>query len=443
LAKAESSFTCSLTERGWKIAISGLVSAFLGLLFNDLLLLAAPTVMLLVFAIQLVNLRREYFSIEKLLYLNPKLVEAKLTLGEAVNQTLELSSSLKSGAQVSSELEGVKFENPVVEPGISKKEIHFQPTYSGEYTQDNLPISLIDNYGLLKTKARIAFSFNVKVYPKTAVAAVEAAKFLSGADIYSQGEEATQLRGSGYEYADTRPYVHGDPLRSVDWKATARLNKLMVRDYYVEGGARVKLIFDSTSPDPASKDDLSSAFVKTTLSLAQSGIKIGLVIIGDGKVREHQDLEPYDAVALALKTVFNENRSVIKPFYELLDPGFTPRFNTIIEGSDSRAPKIYDSLKSTYEESSLSWSFSDEVKRSVIYLSCLTGDPLELLYLARVLRFKGWELVVLQPSRPWVWVDDLSESKKIWESYNKLYRILEREAIDVESNLDAINSLVK
>lgn len=271
MAKAGSGFRFSLTERGWRVTVSCLALAFLGLLFNDLLFLAVPVVLLLVFAIQLVRLRRDYFGVGELLSLTPESVEAELTFGKAVNQDLELSSSLKSVAQISSELEGVKFESQVVEPGNSRIVIHFKPAYSGEYRQDNLVVSLVDGYGLFKSEVRLAFSFNVKVYPKTAVVAVEAAKFLSGADIYSQGEEPTQLRGSGYEYADTRPYLQGDPLRSVDWKATARLDKLMVRDYYVEGGARVKVIFDGAAPDPASKDDLSSAFVKTTLSLAQSG----------------------------------------------------------------------------------------------------------------------------------------------------------------------------
>lgn len=51
-------------------------------------------------------------------------------------------------------------------------------------------------------------------------------------------------RGEGHEFESLRPYVTGDDTRHVDWKASARRQKLIVRQLQVERGQQIAIMLD-------------------------------------------------------------------------------------------------------------------------------------------------------------------------------------------------------
>jgi len=62
-----------------------------------------------------------------------------------------------------------------------------------------------------------------------------------------QGIHRQQRAGVGFELLELREYVEGDPPKAIAWKASARRNKLMTRQYESEVPVRVQLIVDGTA----------------------------------------------------------------------------------------------------------------------------------------------------------------------------------------------------
>ena len=66
---------------------------------------------------------------------------------------------------------------------------------------------------------------------------------------YQPGGTASALRlGDSFEFIGNREYRDGDSVRAIDWRATARLNRPVVREYQEEFLQRVTVILDTHAP---------------------------------------------------------------------------------------------------------------------------------------------------------------------------------------------------
>ena len=68
---------------------------------------------------------------------------------------------------------------------------------------------------------------------------------------YQPGGTASAFQlGDSFEFIGNREYREGDPVRAIDWRATARLSRPVVREYREEFLQRVTLILDTHAPAP-------------------------------------------------------------------------------------------------------------------------------------------------------------------------------------------------
>ncbi len=119
----------------------------------------------------------------------------------------------------------------------------------GQYDITGFTVTTKFPFGFLQKTRRFAASGTIVVYP-----AVDAAVSVPKALSEALGARETNRRGLGADLYAIRQYRDGDRRRDIDWKATAKTRRLMVRDRLREDERRVTVRFD---PRPAR--DLSSA----------------------------------------------------------------------------------------------------------------------------------------------------------------------------------------
>ncbi|HET7305400.1 MAG TPA: DUF58 domain-containing protein [Segeticoccus sp.] len=104
------------------------------------------------------------------------------------------------------------------------------------------------------------------------------------------GRSAVRTRGQGTEFDSLRDYVEGDDVRSIDWRATARRQSVVVRTWQPERDRRVVLVLDTSRVSAARVGDTPrlDAAMDAALLLAalasRAGDRVDL-LAGDRRVR--------------------------------------------------------------------------------------------------------------------------------------------------------------
>jgi len=133
------------------------------------------------------------------------------------------------------------------------------------------------------------------------------------------GRHASRLRGRGLAFEELRHYAQGDDVRTMDWKATARLRSPQVRVYSEERERPVLLVVDQRRPMFfGSRRAMKSVTAAEIAGLAawrglSSGDRVGGVLFNDGEI---VDLHPHRSqtrVLRVLHELVRLNRMLLEP----------------------------------------------------------------------------------------------------------------------------------
>ena len=116
----------------------------------------------------------------------------------------------------------------------------------GEYILNGYRIETDFPFGIIRSSRRVLERRAVLVYPRfTPLTRVQ----LAGGRRYQPGGVAlASILGDSVEFIGNREYREGDNVRDIDWHATARLNKPIVREFREEYLMRVAVILDTHVP---------------------------------------------------------------------------------------------------------------------------------------------------------------------------------------------------
>jgi len=138
-----------------------------------------------------------------------------------------------------------------------------------------------DRFGLFQFESRVDRRVPLRVYP--------GARTLRGLvrpheTRVTVGNQVARTKGDGIEFADLRPFVPGDRVRRVNWRASARQGALWVNDAHPERNTDIVLFLDTFAEARSAAGSTLDAAVRAATALAARYLdgrdRVGLVRLG-------------------------------------------------------------------------------------------------------------------------------------------------------------------
>jgi uncharacterized protein (DUF58 family) len=160
-------------------------------------------------------------------------------------------------------------------------ELPLRCAHWGVYLVGELLLRARDPFGLLAFEQTLDLRRPLKVYPRGE--AVQ--KLLRPLETQAfAGTQTPRARGEGIEFSDLRPFVPGDRVRRVNWRATARRGEPWVNETHPERNADVVIFLDTFAEARHGAEGTLDLAVEAAGTLAEHYIRekdrVGLVAFG-------------------------------------------------------------------------------------------------------------------------------------------------------------------
>ena len=191
------------------------------------------------------------------------------------------------------------------------------------------------------------------------------------ANSLSFGQEESVFHGSGLEYAQSRLYVAGDPVKAIDWKVSARVGKLFIKEYQEPKQMPLYLLLDTSASmcvtsQPMSKYDWAVQIATGIALAAQANVTpVGLLGCGarelhvrptlsrnvvmewSHQLRHHDFLEDTSLAARAREVAPSlKRRTMVIVLSDLHDPEAFPALQVLAQEHDVIVLHLQDPAES-------------------------------------------------------------------------------------------------
>jgi uncharacterized protein (DUF58 family) len=176
-----------------------------------------------------------------------------------------------------------------LQPGEScNLEYYVTPRRRGAFALGAHYVRIITPLGLWARQLCFETRHGVRVYPD--LQALRAFELTARQDREVGFRRATRLKGGESEFARLREYTRDDEYRAIDWKSTARRQKLIAREYQLESNQNLMFMLDAGRLMTAETNQISyfdyalNACLMLGQMAARNGDRVGLIGF-DVKVR--------------------------------------------------------------------------------------------------------------------------------------------------------------
>lgn len=445
------------TRRGLSFAVSGAASAVLGLAASDPILAGAGAAAGAILLADFLAARRRSNAGY---YTTPRRMRASTIAGEEIRLSVSLEgvpgidSMLGSGGALGEaadlhgeeggskergrqgeKIAGIRVDAPFRVAGVSWEggtpflQLSFKPELYGDYRLDGIRAEVRSPAGAWLREITIGAEIAVRVYPRFYPLALEALALL-GEGEQGLGSAPHRRLGRGTEYAWSREYEPRDSLGSIDWKATAKLGRLCVKEFFEDRGSRHSLVlFDGRALGPTSADEMARDLLSVLLGLlsGQAADQQKVTVIfsrGDQPgVRVIESASPAEALSEGLAEAFGIVAGSDPSVYMLLPPAMQSSLLRVIRrrspgwSSAGAVDSGAEAGRDAYGEA-LRVAKKSGWRGDLFYIGCPLFDALGALRVISECVSAGMRVRALIPKKPWLDAGSLEEAyilKRSWE----------------------------
>lgn len=162
------------------------------------------------------------------------------------------------------------------------------PSQRGSFAIPGCELALRSPLGLWVGLRALTLSTTLQVFPNLARISRDALPAMQDRRT-SAGERRRPRRGEGAEFLQLRDYHRGDGLRRIDWKATARMRKLIAREYEDECDRHLVFLLDTgrrmrhRDAERSHLDEALSALLTVAFVAIAHGDAVGLMTYGGSR----------------------------------------------------------------------------------------------------------------------------------------------------------------
>ena len=198
----------------------------------------------------------------------------------------------------------------VIEPGqFADITYRLQPTRRGDAAFTGTEVELRSRFGLWRRHHLFKVEESVKVYPNFSEV-TKYSLFSTENQLAQLGIRRQQQRGEGLDFHQLREYRQGDNLRQIDWKATARLHKLISREYQVERDQQLIFLVDCSRRMRSQDEDINhfdqtlNAMLLLSYAALRQGDSVGFITFG-GQQRYFAPQKGQQAINQILNKIYD------------------------------------------------------------------------------------------------------------------------------------------
>ena len=202
----------------------------------------------------------------------------------------------------------------IPESDTQSRQAKITPTQLGPLSWTSLQLRVLGFFGLAWWSRQQHLATSTEVIPDR-LYGHEQMKSVTA----HQGDLSSRVHGIGNELIGLREYLPGDPLHFIDWKASARSRKTMVRLFSDEQHLELMIVIDAgrTSAMQAGKLTRLGHYINVAARLAQkallNGDQIGIVVFADSvlasmhRLKGHHGLQRLRKILSQISSVARES----------------------------------------------------------------------------------------------------------------------------------------